>query len=41
MASTDSVIISALDWMKTLAMPATSTITAPTNSHLPMPTGRA
>ena len=36
MASTASVIISALDWMKKLAMPATSSMIAPMNSHLPM-----
>ncbi len=34
--STDSVIISALDWMKKFAMPATSTMMAPMNSHLPI-----
>ncbi len=35
-ASTDSVIINALDWMNTLAIPATSNMMQPMNSHLPM-----
>ena len=35
-ASTDSVIISALDCRKMLAMPATSSMIAPMKSHLPI-----
>ena len=35
-ASTDSVIISALDWMKKFAIPATKSRMTPMKSHLPM-----